>query len=97
MHTGYEVIDRLKSLNAISTIDAEEIKEEKGAYRMSTKLLSAIMRRSNRCYNNFQEVLRETGQQHVVEMLSCGKHYYRIYDISLCTLFTEVHSDQLKC
>lgn len=72
MRSDCEVIAELRSLNAISRTDVNEIRPEKDEYVQSSKLISAIMRRSNHSYDRFQEVLRKTHQKHIVEFLSEG-------------------------
>lgn len=68
-----EVIAELRGLNAISMTDAEEIVAETVDYARVSKLLSAIMRRSNHSYKSFQQVLRKTLQTAAAEFLSKGR------------------------
>ena len=72
-----EVIAELRSSNAISWTDANEIRAEKDEYVKSSKLTSAIMRRSNHSYDSFQIVLRTTMQTAVAEFLNEGRLMYR--------------------
>lgn len=68
-----EVIAELRSSKAISRIDVHEIRAEKVEYVKSSKLIGAIMRRSNQSYDSFQEVLRKTNQMAAAQFLSEGK------------------------
>lgn len=68
-----EVIAELRRLEAISDTDNDEIRAETVDYKRISKLICAIMRRSNHCYNSFQEVLRNTGQTAAAEFLNEGK------------------------
>ena len=53
--------------------DAEEMKAETVEYAKVSKLISAIMRRSNYCYKSFQDVLRKTIQTAAADFLSEGQ------------------------
>jgi hypothetical protein len=64
-----EVIAELRSLQAISMTDAEEIRAETVEYAKVSKLISAIMRRSNYSFNSFREVLRKTLQTAAADYL----------------------------
>jgi len=68
-----EVIAELRSLNAISMTDAEEIRAEEVEFTRVSKLISIIMRRSNDSYNSFNKVLRKTLQLVAANFLVGGK------------------------
>lgn len=67
-----EVIAELRSLKAISMTDVEEIRAETVDYARVSKLISAIMRRSNYSYVSFQAALRRTLQTAASEFLNKG-------------------------
>lgn len=69
-----EVIAELRKLKAISRTDADEIRAEQVEYVRSSKLISAIMRRSNHSYDSFQWVLRKTLQTAAAEFLCEGEY-----------------------
>ena len=68
-----ELIAELRSSKAISRTDTEDIRAEKVDYAKNSKLISAILRRTNECYTSFQEVLRKTKQTAAAQYLSEGK------------------------
>src|SRR6218665_1378270 len=68
-----ELIAELRRSKAISRADAEDIRAENAEYAKTSKLISAILRRTNECYNSFQEVLRNTKQTAAAQYLSEGK------------------------
>ena len=88
-----EVIAELKGAKAISMTDADDIKAEMADYAKVSKLISAIMRRSNYSYVSFQEVLRKTLQLAAADFLSEGKFFdimlsYSIFFIDVCDSYT---------
>lgn len=68
-----EVIAELRIFGAISMTDADEIRAETVDYAKNSKLISAIMRRSNYCFNSFKEVLTKTLQTAAAAFLDEGQ------------------------
>src|SRR6218665_1311808 len=68
-----EVIAELRIFGAISMTDADEIRAETVDYAKNSKLISAIMRRSNYSFNSFKEVLRKTLQTAAAAFLDEGQ------------------------